>query len=120
MKFIEVDFMREGGTFASRTYNYKTLLDVSVDDLVVVQVYDTYAVAKVRKVSSIPNKIATKWAIQKVDVEYGKGLLEKDIKKAEILAMLDAKLKARAETSKYDVLADDKEAAELLKQLREL
>ena len=120
MKFIEVEFVREGGSYQSKPYSYKTVLDVKIGDLVIIQVYNTYAVGKVTKVSSIPNKTATKWAIQKVDVELGESLLKKAEERAEIVAALDLKLKAKAETSKYDVLADDPEAAELLKKLREL
>ena len=121
MKFLEVKFTRNDscGGFESKPYNYKTVLDVAVDDLVIVQVYDTYAVGRVCKVSSVPNKFAIKCAIQKVDVSLGENMLKKEQEKAEILAALDAKLKAKFETSKYDVLVDDPEAAELLKKLRE-
>ena len=122
MKYIQVKFTQSdsSGLFLSKCYSYKTTLDVAEGDLVVVQVYNTYAVGKVCSVSSIPNKIATKWAIQKVDVTLGEGLLKKEQDRAEIVAALDAKLKAKAETSKYDVLRDDPEASELLKRLYEM
>jgi len=121
-KFIKVIFQNSptNGYPTSKEYSYKTLLDVQVDDLVVVQVYDSYQVGKVTKVSSIPTGQATKYAIQKVDVDYGTSILKKEQLQAEITALLDAKLKARATTNKYDVLSDDPEAAELLKRLREI
>ena len=122
MKFIEVKFTTSDslGSFRSKPYSYKTVLDVKVGDLVIVQVYDVYGVGEVTKVSSIPNKTATKWAIQKVDVELGEKLLRKAQEREEIIAALDAKLKARSQTAKYDVLSDDPEAADLIKKLNEL
>lgn len=116
MKFVEVEFENN-----YRRYSYKCAIDtIEIGNVVVVQANSFYSVGRIVKVSNVPSKLATRWVVQRVDIEFIENLRKKEERKEEIKALLDRKLKAKIETNKYDILADDEEAIVLLKELSDL
>jgi predicted polyphosphate/ATP-dependent NAD kinase len=102
-------------------YSFKTMMDIEEGDLVVVDCSAGLAVVVVETIDEIPNPRATRWAFNMVDTRPLDQLIELDLRKAAIVKLLDAKLRARKETDKYLGLAEsDPEAKGLLSELEVL
>lgn len=73
-KFVAIRFAREHTTELSKPYTYKTLYDLKVDDLVIVNTpgegYKTAVVSDVLDLYDVDlDKYRYKWIVSKVDVE---------------------------------------------------
>jgi len=75
VNLINVNIMKENGTFDGNFYTYKCPFPVKKDDIVLVQTYGTYKPALVKSID-VPMPDITeaekeyKWAIAKIDSEY--------------------------------------------------
>ena len=72
MKVVLVKFIHSS---FDNSYSYKTNIDdLKENDYVVVQTQDEYSLAKVFRYTSNPDKVkrATKWVVQKIDIEHFK------------------------------------------------
>lgn len=75
MKVVLVKFIRSS---FDNLYSYKTDIDdLKENDYVVVQANDEYSLAKVVRYTNDSNKTekATKWVVQKIDIEHFKNKL---------------------------------------------
>lgn len=104
-----------------KDYSFKTNMDVKQDDVLVVDSAAGLAVVKVMSVDEVPDKKASKWAFQMVDVAALQEILNREARREVITAKLEEKLRARKEVDRYAHLAEtDPEAAEFLKELQDM
>lgn len=115
--YIKVRFI-EGTT--TKLYDYKTLVEVEVGDLVVVEARDSYGLAEVIQVNSSKGA-ASKYAICKVDLKTIAKQKEIDEKIVETKRKLEERKKVFEEKQMWIWLAkEDKEASILLDELNKL
>jgi hypothetical protein len=76
-KFVTVRFMDESNQAlnqeSTKTYTYKTTLELLPDDLVVVESPTGFKVVRVESIldiSEVDNKYEYKWVVSKVDLDY--------------------------------------------------
>ncbi len=95
-KFVEVKFREEISKNimpsldgeSSKSYTYKTTLDVKEDDLVIVHTpsgeYKVVRVVSVKELHDVDNSFEYKWVVSKVDLDYYESCkrTESEIKKA--------------------------------------
>ena len=117
MKYVKVEFL-EGPNY--KQYAYKTVLDLKVGDMVVVEARASYGLAKVVTVGGFESK-ATRFVVSRVDLSALEDMKVKEEEIARIKREI-AKRKQEFEEEKFLEMfaAQDSEAASLLKQLKEL
>lgn len=106
---------------SGRDYDFKNDIEVlAIGDMVVVDTVNGVAVATVVGIKDI-SKTATKWVIQKVDLDAHKARLAQDKIVIELKAKMEARRKELEEVNIYRILAkEDNSMAELLAQLDQL
>ena len=117
----------KGGYATNKLYHYLTNdLDIKVGDSVVVAsgLFDDLAVAVVEQVfKAVQTPRATKWVVQRVNIEAHQQRLN-DIQRAkELKKALDKRLAAKQRENQYSLLLDnpvDREMVEELKQLQRI
>lgn len=104
----------------NKKYSYMTDLDLKVGDKVVVSVDGKFKVVEVVDIDVTTNK-ATKWVVDKVDVDGYKNREKRRQEISRLERVLAQKVAAKkAELKVQEVLADDTEAMDMLKTLKEL
>lgn len=122
MKYAKVVFLGQEECFGATQYSYKTGMDdLSVGDIVVVQARDTHALAIVKSVSLKKDTKATRWVVQKVDLEHSKNLDKRGKEIEEKERELADRIAERESAKAMEALvADDPEAKKLYAELKEL
>ena len=106
--------------YAYKTYDFFTDLELKVGDVVVVDTQNGLQVAEVVDVDVDSSK-ATKWVVDKVDMEAHKARIEREKRLKEITQKMEARRKKLEKFEVYRMLAEkDDEMAELLKQYAEV
>ncbi|KZR59135.1 hypothetical protein [Pseudobacillus badius] len=103
-----------------KRYEFKTDLELSVGDVVVVDATPGISVATVVGLKDT-SKLATKWVIQKVDLTVHEERLAKEKKLKEIREKMEARRKELQEIQIYQLLAQEDEGmAALLNEYQKL
>lgn len=121
MKYVKVVFIGQEDSYSPTLYSYMSQIDVKKDELVVVQARGTHALAVVKSVSSSKDAKATRWIVQKVDLEYSRLLDENGKKIVEKEKELLERIAERERIKAMEALvASDPVAKKLYEELKEL
>ena len=88
-----------------KVYLYKSYIDVSIGDIVVVETRDTYSIATVVSIGGDNNK-ATKYVVSKLDIKTHKEKKEKVEEQNRILEELDRRILKINKFEMYEKFAE--------------
>lgn len=88
-----------------KVYLYKSYIDVSIGDIVVVETRDTYSIATVVSIGEDNNK-ATKYVVSKLDIKTHKEKKEKVEEQNRILKELDKRVAEINKIQLYEHFAE--------------
>lgn len=123
-QFVSVRFSNDEKAGRDREYTYLTDLDLQEGDICVVRVGEEYKVVHVKQVKGLnfaQQSQASKWIVDKVNIEQYKVRMEKQMLAQEIRNKLRARREEYEELMIYQKLAaGDTEINALLQQLETL
>ncbi|GIN22518.1 hypothetical protein [Siminovitchia fordii] len=105
-----VGVVHEDIRYASRTYYFKTDLNLSIGDLIVVDTARGYQLGEVVEVDANPRINVLKWVVDKVDKSRHKERLKKEAKLKEIKSKMDKRRKELEDIHLYQILAEKDDA----------
>jgi len=105
----------------SKHYHFITDLDLHEGDTVVCDTAVGITVAAVIRIEEEVSSLATKWIIDKVDIDTHKRRMELEAKKKDIKAKMEKRRKKLEDIAVFAILAkEDPDMAELLKEYQEI
>jgi len=105
----------------SKHYHFITDLDLQEGDTVVCDTAVGITVAAVIRIEEEVSSLATKWIIDKVDIDTHKRRMELEAKKKDIKAKMEKRRKKLEDIAVFAILAkEDSDMAELLKEYQEI
>lgn len=121
MRYVKVVFLNQRESFDPVKYSYLSSVDVKKGDIVVVQARNSFALAEVVSSSLKEDEKATRWVVQKVDVELS-SILDKrfeEIKrlKQELVERIE---KRQEEEALAQLTKNDPESAKILAEIKKL
>lgn len=116
---------QQGGEFddedATRYYYKADDQAIELNDLVTVLTPYGFSVVKVKEIHSTKHKNASKWIIQKLDLQTYEAKLKKDMQITELKSDLQNRIETNRQKKAFESLVqDDEEARKLADRIKEL